>query len=98
MQYAHENYRTYTAELHYSDDGEAWTYVDVADLQGEGVDEPHWEVVPSVEKLGSMLDLFYGTVFFAKPQLELALVRTHMCLTWGTLTSPALHQLLAAAF
>jgi len=58
MQYAHDNYRTYTAELHYSDDGEAWTYVDVADLQGEGVDEPHWEVVPSVEKSDSMLDLF----------------------------------------
>lgn len=57
MQYAHENYRTYTAELHFSDDAKTWTYADVGDLQGDGVEQADWETIPSTHSSDN-LDFF----------------------------------------
>lgn len=48
LQYSHSNYRSFVAELHYSDDGLAWHFKGVAELDGSDADDVSiWEAVPS---------------------------------------------------
>lgn len=58
-QYPHDNYRSFAAELQFSDDGSDWHTYQIADLTGgEELDgSPKWERVPAFAKVES-LDFF----------------------------------------
>ena len=61
MQYAHGNYRSWNAEVQWSDNGVVWTKVFEAELDGMGGDTAAWETVPSIpseEASASGLDFF----------------------------------------